>query len=219
MTYIKGVQSSAVRAASFPNGLAWVNWGLVGFLSAVFTHFLKDAVQLTVHLDKTRMEPNGSVSAYGVGQIMAPSLKAEKRADRNGEKPKYGHSQIRPFRLLFVHENLGEFGGAEANLYLTATELQKRGHRVGLVYERGTGKNEQGWREIFGPGFELPASEKHSAIDAAVAQFNPDLLYLHKLSDLKVLEDLLRREIPAVRMVHDHSLTCLRSYKYNYFTR
>ena len=65
----------------------------------------------------------------------------------------------------------------------------------------------------------LPASEKHSAIDAAVAQFNPDLLYLHKLSDLKVLEDLLRREIPAVRMVHDHSLTCLRSYKYNYFTR
>jgi len=45
------------------------------------------------------------------------------------------------------------------------------------------------------------------------------VIYLHKMPDLRVLELLLASGIPVVRMVHDHDLYCMRSYKYNFFTR
>jgi glycosyltransferase involved in cell wall biosynthesis len=49
--------------------------------------------------------------------------------------------------------------------------------------------------------------------------FRPDVVYVHKLSDLDVLEALARSEPPVARMVHDHDLYCLRSYKYFPLTR
>ena len=33
-------------------------------------------------------------------------------------------------RLLFVHERFGAFGGAEANVLVTAHELRRRGHTL-----------------------------------------------------------------------------------------
>src|SRR5258706_2844453 len=50
-------------------------------------------------------------------------------------------------KLLFVHEHLGALGGAEANIFLTAKELQRRGHTVALLYGSGTGRNEDLWRQ------------------------------------------------------------------------
>ena len=40
-------------------------------------------------------------------------------------------------KLLFVHQNFGALGGAEANIQLSAKELQCRGHVVGLLHELG----------------------------------------------------------------------------------
>jgi glycosyltransferase involved in cell wall biosynthesis len=45
------------------------------------------------------------------------------------------------------------------------------------------------------------------------------VIYIHKVSDVELLQQLLDSEIPIIRMVHDHDLYCMRSYKYNYFTR
>jgi len=42
-------------------------------------------------------------------------------------------SSGKQMKLLFVHQNLGAFGGAEANILLTARELQPRGHNVALL--------------------------------------------------------------------------------------
>jgi glycosyltransferase involved in cell wall biosynthesis len=39
------------------------------------------------------------------------------------------------------------------------------------------------------------------------------------MPDLAVVQALLDSSIPVVRMVHDHSMYCMRTYKYNYFTR
>jgi len=36
-------------------------------------------------------------------------------------------------KLLFVHQQLGALGGAEANIHLTAREFQRRGHRLALL--------------------------------------------------------------------------------------
>ena len=116
--------------------------------------------------------------------------------------------------LLFVHQCFGSLGGAEANAFITATEMKKRGHRVGLLTQQGTGKNEGLWRELFDAGF-FPLDR----LDEALESFNPDVLYVHKWEHLPSLRRLLESSRPLVRMVHDHDTYCLRSYKYSPFTR
>lgn len=116
-------------------------------------------------------------------------------------------------KLLYVHETLGSLGGAEANVHITATELKKAGWEVGLLHRRRSGKAEPAWDALFSPNIyaDDPA--------AALREFAPDILYVHKWDDLAGLERLLAAGIPAARMVHDHDIYCLRSYKYNVFTR
>lgn len=122
-------------------------------------------------------------------------------------------------KLLFVHQNLGDFGGAEANIHLTARELAARGHTAALLYQNSTGRNESGWRQTFSQTFCLPVAGTGAELQTALDQFEPDLIYLHNFTDLAAVETLLQAGIPVIRMVHDHGLYCMRSYKYNYFTR
>ncbi|MBC8096653.1 MAG: glycosyltransferase family 4 protein [Akkermansiaceae bacterium] len=121
-------------------------------------------------------------------------------------------------RILFVHEKFGAFGGAEANVLATATELKERGHTVGILHGPHTGKGEAAWLNTFQYRFPLDGRSE-SATDAMGEAFQPNVLYVHKMSDLKLLETLLDSDTPIIRMVHDHDLYCMRSYKYNYFTR
>ena len=120
-------------------------------------------------------------------------------------------------RLLFVHERIGAFGGAEANILLAAEELRRRGHSVGMAHGSGAGRGEAEWRDVFAERFALSGSA--DALDRALAQFQPDVIFLHKLSDVRVLHSLATCGRPVVRMVHDHDLYCMRSYKYHYFSR
>lgn len=119
-------------------------------------------------------------------------------------------------KVLFVHERFGAFAGAEANAHAVATELRRRDHEVGLLHGPGTGRGEAEWRQTFSGGcYEIAAN----CVAEALAQFNPDLIFVHNLPGLEVLEALLESKVPAVRMVHDHALYCMRSYKYNVFSR
>jgi glycosyltransferase involved in cell wall biosynthesis len=117
-------------------------------------------------------------------------------------------------KLVFVHQYLGALGGAETDILLTATHLHRRGYDLALLYESTTGRNEDAWRAVFSQTIPLA-----QGTDAFLKQFHPDLVYLNSVSDLDVLETLVRSRIPLVRRVHDHRLYCLRGYKYNYFTR
>jgi glycosyltransferase involved in cell wall biosynthesis len=121
-------------------------------------------------------------------------------------------------RVLFVHERFGALAGAEANLYLTATELKRRRHTVGIIHGRPTGKAETRWNDTFADKFELKEDAVPS-VQRALADFKPDIVYVHKMADLKVIETLLQSHARLVRMIHDHDIYCMRSYKYNYFTR
>ncbi|MGZ4961450.1 MAG: glycosyltransferase family 4 protein [Limisphaerales bacterium] len=121
-------------------------------------------------------------------------------------------------RVLFVHERFGAMAGAEANLYLTATEFKRRGHCVGIIHGRPTGKAESRWNETFAQKFALNGNATLS-VESALAEFEPDIVYVHKMADLAVIETLLRSRARLVRMIHDHDIYCMRSYKYNYFSR
>ena len=122
-------------------------------------------------------------------------------------------------KLLFVHERFGALGGAESNLLATARELQKRGHVVNLLHGASTGKGEASWGETFPHGYPLASRYGAGSVREAVRGSQPDMVYIHKMADLDVLEALLASGRPLVHMVHDHDLYCMRSYKYNFFTR
>jgi len=122
-------------------------------------------------------------------------------------------------RLLVVHERFGAFGGAEENILSVAVELKQRGHAIGILHGTGTGKREEAWREAFTAQFPLSSRNNASVVQRALADFRPDVIYVHKMPDLGVLEELVAMEVPLVRMVHDHDLYCMRSCKYSYFSR
>src|SRR4051812_36936799 len=122
-------------------------------------------------------------------------------------------------KLLFVHERLGAFGGAETNLHLAARELKSRGHSVSLLHGPLAGAGEKSWRQIFTPCLALRPGGDLAGIRSALESISPDLVYVHKMADLGVLEALVASGIPLVRMVHDHDLYCMRSYKYRVFSR
>ncbi|MGN6555066.1 MAG: glycosyltransferase family 4 protein [Verrucomicrobiota bacterium] len=122
-------------------------------------------------------------------------------------------------RLLFVHDRFGARAGAEVNLHLTASELKTRGHSLGIVHGPETGKGETAWRETFENCFPLSAADNTRGVQSAIQTFCPDAIYVHKMADLSVLQTLAQSGCPVVRMVHDHDLYCLRSYKYSPLTR
>jgi len=121
--------------------------------------------------------------------------------------------------LLYVHERFGALAGAEANAHITATELGQRGHSLGIIHGPGTAKNEAAWQTTFPARFPLDQGAPAAVVRQALASFRPDAVYVHKMPNLDVIEALVQSGVPLVRMVHDHDIYCLRSYKYNYFTR
>jgi glycosyltransferase involved in cell wall biosynthesis len=122
-------------------------------------------------------------------------------------------------KLLFVHERFGAFAGAEINAFHTANALKQRCHTLGLLHGAHTGKEEERWRETFTNCFALPARGTARAAADAIARFDPDVIYVHKMADLGVIRALVQSRRPTVHMVHDHDLYCMRSYKYHPLTR
>ncbi|HOP97360.1 MAG TPA: glycosyltransferase family 4 protein [Verrucomicrobiota bacterium] len=120
-------------------------------------------------------------------------------------------------RLLFVHDRFGAMGGAEVNIQLTARELRERGHSIALAHGPGTGRGEPAWRKLFPITFPLDSGA--NALAQALHEFEPESIYVHKLADLAVIGALATGRLPVARMVHDHDLYCLRSYKYFPLTR
>ena len=105
-------------------------------------------------------------------------------------------------KLLHVHDRAAFHGGVEQILLDTAHGLSSRGWQQALLHvEADTDST-----------FLAPFSESSTSKDI-LARFNPDVVLLHKVSDMDLVTDITRR-FPAIRMVHDHDLVCLRQHKY-----
>lgn len=122
-------------------------------------------------------------------------------------------------KVLFVHDRFGSLGGAESNILAVAQALRERGHSPAILHGPGTGHGEERWRTVFEKCFPLARSGNCAAIQAALWDFEPDVLYVHKMADLEVLQMITGCGVPAIRMVHDHDMYCMRSYKYDWLSR
>ena len=122
-------------------------------------------------------------------------------------------------RLLFAHERFGSLAGAEANAFITATALKGLNHEIGILHGPPTGKGQAEWEKTFTRRFPLEGGDSAATVRAALAEFRPDVVYVHKIADLDVIGALVESGYPLVRMVHDHDIYCMRSYRYNFFTR
>jgi glycosyltransferase involved in cell wall biosynthesis len=122
-------------------------------------------------------------------------------------------------RLLFVHDRLGAFGGAEANILATARELGRRGHDAALLHGGASARGGADWPEAFPRRFAVGSADAAGVLQAALAQFQPDVVYVHQLPEPALLPAILGCGRPSVRMIHDHSMYCMRGYKYNPLTR
>jgi len=109
--------------------------------------------------------------------------------------------------------------GAEVNLQLTAAELKTRGHTIALLHGPATGKGESAWTNLFPDRFSLAEGNNSTATQNSLEIFEPEAIYIHKMSDGAVLKALVDSNVPIARMVHDHDLYCMRSYKYFPLTR
>jgi len=105
-------------------------------------------------------------------------------------------------RILHVHERAGFYGGVEQILYDTARGLAGRGWPQGLLHSDGAPQAEY-----------LAAFDGAATGDKLIADFAPDLIFLHKVEDPERVAALAAR-LPTTRMVHDHDLVCLRRHKY-----
>jgi len=114
---------------------------------------------------------------------------------------------------------IGALAGAEANAFITATELARRGHTLGILHGPSTGRSESAWDSTFPFRAALGDHDNNLTVQKALAAFKPDAVYVHKMADLSVIGALVESGQPLARMVHDHDIYCMRSYKYDYFTR
>ncbi len=105
-------------------------------------------------------------------------------------------------KLLHVHERAIFQGGVEQILHDTARGLSARGWQQALLHVEPPSD----------PGFLAPFHDAASD-SGLLARFHPDVVLLHKVSDTSLVQSITRR-YPAVRMVHDHDLVCLRRHKY-----
>jgi glycosyltransferase involved in cell wall biosynthesis len=122
-------------------------------------------------------------------------------------------------KLLFVHQYLGEFGGAEASISVLAGELRRRGHTLTLLHSTRTGRNENHWARHFSRCFCLSPDRHDNGVTGLLESLDPDVIFLHNSSDLNMIESLISWRAPVVRMVHDHALYCMRTTKYHFLTR
>jgi len=105
-------------------------------------------------------------------------------------------------KILHVHERATFQGGVEQILHDTAQGLSGRGWQQALLHRHPDTDS----------AFLTPFADA-STSQEIFTRFDPDVVLLHKVADVELVKSITQRH-PAVRMVHDHDLVCLRQHKY-----
>lgn len=119
-------------------------------------------------------------------------------------------------KILWLHEILGPQGGAETNVVSTARALRERGHENFLLHRRTASLGAADWAEVFSPIQQVNSAEE---VLARAATLSPEVIWIHNWAESSLFPRLRESGHAVARMVHDHSLYCMRQYKYHPLTR
>jgi glycosyltransferase involved in cell wall biosynthesis len=111
-------------------------------------------------------------------------------------------------KILFVHDQAQEKGGAERAVHITMRLLEERGHEVRLIGSQG-GEEPSTWLSRWlSLRFYLRTA-------AAIREFKPDVVHAHNTSRIASPSPLLaakRFHLPVVVTLHDAALLCAKSW-------
>lgn len=109
--------------------------------------------------------------------------------------------------VVWINELASGGGGAERYVSDTAAALAAHRVRSTLLYEVTSRVS---------PSMTAPFEATLPLVDVErqLARIAPDLVYVHQLSDERILDRILDAGVPVVRFFHDHRLLCLREHKY-----
>ncbi len=109
-------------------------------------------------------------------------------------------------RILLAHEMAGFLGGAETWVYQVASGLGARpGFECHLAFTTDAGRDRAG----FTAAFQSSDPVEHPALWRRLCRrLQPDVICISNL-DPDHLEAIASLDVPSVRMVHDHELSCL----------
>lgn len=110
-------------------------------------------------------------------------------------------------KILWINSSADFTGGCESYIYHTAVYLRELGFHNTLLYDV------EGWTE---PRFLKGFEESYPRVELLrqIKEIAPDIIYVHRLSGIEAMTELLQCGIPVVRFYHDHKLFCLREHKY-----
>lgn len=116
-------------------------------------------------------------------------------------------------KILFIHERYGRYSGAEQHIFVIAPQLATS-YDLAFLYEQTTGKDEDLFDSFFTEKVHWQNKENRAEIEILLREIGPDLIYINKCLSVPMLQAIIRSGVPAVRMVHDHEVYCMRAYKY-----
>lgn len=110
-------------------------------------------------------------------------------------------------RILWLTRTAQFLGGAEHYIAQVAASIEELGFHNSLFYRAGT------WID---PTFVRVFAQSFPLLDfqSQVRDAAPDLIFLHQPPNDDVWRQLIHANVPVAHFVHDHSLFCLRRYKY-----
>ena len=111
--------------------------------------------------------------------------------------------------ILWINELARFTGGCEQYVYNTVRLLRQQGMRNTLLYDKASGPVDTQMLGAFDGAF--PIYDPARQID----EIAPDVVYVHRLSNLPATRAIAGAGRPVLRFMHDYKLLCLREHRYD----
>ena len=111
-------------------------------------------------------------------------------------------------RLLWINDEASFVGGAETYIYQTAEELTRHSNVENILMYNVDCRIDNMFAKAF--TFTTVIAD----LKEQIKYLKPDIIYVHQVKDIKILESLLEIDIPVIGFIHDHKYFCLREHKY-----
>jgi len=114
-------------------------------------------------------------------------------------------------RILWINEESSFIGGCESYIFNTVAWLNQKNIHSILLYDP-LKASDVAFMNCFEKAFPIVD------LESQLAEIPHDVIYVHQVRDLKILEVLTKAKAPTIRFLHDHELFCLRGSRLPIFS-